>query len=53
MTPYADPAITFRHFRAISTNWHYLRTRQERYEHSCHKVDESLVRQMRSIGWIR
>jgi len=53
MTPYADPAITFRHFRAISTNWKYPRTRREDYRSSCHKVDEALVRQMRAIDWIR
>jgi hypothetical protein len=46
------PEIVFRHFRAITTNWKYNRTKgYARYRRSKHVVDEAWVRQMRDIGW--
>jgi len=53
MPPDPHPSIVFRHFRAVSTSWKYPRMRRKRYNHSRHKVDEALVRQMRAIGWMR
>ena len=46
------PEIVFRHFRAITTNWKYNRTKgYSRYRRSRHVVDEAWVKQMRDLGW--
>ncbi|MEO6394897.1 MAG: hypothetical protein ABIO40_03205 [Devosia sp.] len=50
--PFQDPQILYRHFRAISTNWFYQRTRRRPLRRS-HKVDEAWVQLMRKIGWSR
>jgi hypothetical protein len=45
--------LLYRHFKGISLDWFYPRSRRVRRRRSLHRVDTALVKQMRQIGWIR